>query len=112
MGRWIQLSKLHPEITADNEVVNVHELGGKEGDQVVQGQHFFTADKSGEAQALAIFMRTESALKITEAERLFKENIWTRLRDGYVHVRYFNFRPMKHVYIGKWDAATNQFVSG
>jgi hypothetical protein len=110
MGRWVQMSKRHPDITEDNEVVNVQELGGVQGDQVVHGQHFFTTADSGEAQELAVFLRTESAFEMGEAEKLFRENIRTRLRDGYVHVRYFNFRLMKMVYIGQWDPAKEQFV--
>jgi hypothetical protein len=110
MGRWVQLFKKHPEITEDNEVVNVHELGGKEGDQVVQGQHFFTTEDSGEAQELAVFLHTAEAWKLPDAEKLFMENLWTRINDGYVHMRYFNFRLMKFVYLGRWDRETSQFV--
>ncbi len=110
MGRWVQMSKRHPDITEDNEWINVHELGAKEGDQVVQGMHFLTTAESGEAQELAVFLRTESAVEMSEAEKLFRENIRTRLRDGYVHVRYFNFRLMKMVYIGQWDLATGRFI--
>jgi hypothetical protein len=111
MGRWVQLSKKHPEITDDNEVCNVLELGGPQGDQIVQGQHFFTTATSAEAQALAIFIKTESAIELSEAEKLFRESIKTRLSDGYVHARYFNFRLNAHVYIGRWDSALQQFVS-
>jgi hypothetical protein len=110
MGRWVQLSKQHPEITTDNEAVNVLELGGPVGDQIVQGQHFFTNATLGEAQELAVFIKTDSALKESEAERLFRENIRTRLRDGYVHARYFDFRLNKMVYVGKWNPDLQEFV--
>ena len=111
MGRRVQLSKRHPEITTDNEAVNVLELGGPHGAQVVQGQHFFTDSTSPEAQELAVFLKTESPLEASEAQRLFRENLNTRLRDGYVHVRYFNFRLNKMVYVGKWNPDLQQFVS-
>ena len=109
MGRWVQLSKKHPDMTDDNEVCNVLELGGPQGNQIVQGQHFF-ANGTGEAQALAIFIKTESAIELSEAEKLFRENIKTRLSDGYIHARYFNFRLNAHVYIGRWDSELQQFV--
>jgi hypothetical protein len=111
MGRWVQLSKKHPDIADDNEVVNVMELGGAEGDQVVQGQHFFTTDDSGEARELAVFLRTAEPWKMTDAETLFRENLWKRVNDGYVHMRSFNFRLMKHVYVGRWDSHKSQFVT-
>jgi hypothetical protein len=110
MGRWVQLSKKHPSIADDNEVVNVMELGGQNGDQVVQGQHFFTTDDSGEAQELAVFLRTADAWEMTEAEKLFKENLWMRVNDGYIHMRSFNFHLMKHVYVGRWDREKGQFI--
>lgn len=110
MGRWVQLSKRHPEITTDNEVVNVLELGGPQGAHVVQGQHFFTDSTSPEAQELAMFLRTESPLQASDAQQLFRENLNTRLRDGYVHVRYFNFRLMQMVYVGEWNPALQRFV--
>ena len=109
MGRWVQLSKHHPDITDGNEVVNVHELGAKEGDQIVQGQHFYTKEESKEAQNLAIFLRTESAVRLNDAETMFLENIRTRLNDGYLHVRYFDFRVQGFVYVGKWDAKSQTF---
>jgi hypothetical protein len=111
MGRWVQLSKKHPTITDDNEVCNVLELGAQQGDQIVQGQHFYTNASSTEAQELAVFIKTESALEATEAERLFKENMMTRLRDGYVHIRYFNFRLNEMVYVGEWNPELQQFVN-
>jgi hypothetical protein len=110
MGKWVRLSKKHPEITDDNEVCNVHELGGPQGNQIVQGQHFYQAGGEPEAQELATFFRTESAIVLSEAERLFKENIATRLRDGYVHVQYLNFRLGRLVYVGRWDEGSKQFV--
>jgi len=63
VGRWVQLSKRHPEITTDNEVVNVHELDGPQNAQIVQGQHFFTETGSPEAQELAVFLKTKSPLE-------------------------------------------------
>jgi hypothetical protein len=110
MGRWVQLSKKHPDITDDNEVCNVQELGGPQGDQVVHGQHFYTDATSPEARELSVFIKTETPIQATEAERLFKENLTTRLRDGYVHVRYFNFRLGEFVYVGRWDEGSKQIV--
>jgi hypothetical protein len=109
MGRWVQVSKRPFDVADVNELVNVHELGAKEGNQIVQGQHFFTTETSGEAQSLAVFLRTESAVKLSEADKLFLENIQTRLNDGYLYVRYFNFRVKGFVYVGKWDPASEQF---
>jgi hypothetical protein len=111
MGRWVRLSKKHPKIVDDNEVVNINTLGGKTGDQVAQGQHYFQVANDGEAQALATFLRTDSAIKLDEAEELMRENIRTRLRDGYIHAQYFNFALMKLVYVGKWDESKQQFVN-
>jgi hypothetical protein len=110
MGRWFRLSKQHPDITDDNEVVNVLELGGPQGNQVVQGDHFYQAGKV-DAHALATFIKTESALEHTEAEWLWLENIKTRLDDGYVHGQYMNFRLGKLVYVGKWNPALERFVN-
>jgi hypothetical protein len=64
----------------------------------------------GEAQALATFLRTDSAVKLDDAENLVRENIRTRLRDGYLYAQYFNFRLMNLVYVGKWDESKQQFV--
>jgi len=110
MGRWVQLSKKHPDIRDGNEVCNVLELGTQQGDQMVQGQHFYTDSTSSEALELATFIKTDSALEASEAERLFKENLMTRLRDGYVHARYFNFRLNRMVYVGMWDQESQRFI--
>src|SRR5260370_37497791 len=110
MGRWVQLSKKHPDITEGNEVCNVQELGGPQGDQVVHGQHFYTDATSPEARDLAVFIKTETLIQATDAERLFKENITTRLRDGYVHGRYFNFRLNKMVYACQWDPDSPKLI--
>jgi hypothetical protein len=110
IGRWIQLSKRHPDITSDNEVVNVQELGPAEGGQIVHGQHFYTTVESGEAQELAVFIKTESALQANDAERLFCENLRTRLNDGYVRARYLNFRLGKFVYVGEWNPKLQKFT--
>jgi hypothetical protein len=48
--------------------------------------------------------------QVNDADALLKENLWTRVRDGCIHARYFNFRLMRMEYIGKWDMALQRFV--
>jgi hypothetical protein len=109
MGRWVRMSKRHPEIVMDNEACNVNELGQPQGNQIVQGQHFVQSSEP-EAHGLATFLRTDVAIELSEADRLLKENIETRLRDGYAHVQYLNFRLSRPVYVGRWDAESKQFI--
>jgi hypothetical protein len=101
MGKTVILTKNHPSELgniAQAESFQISLLGGPGGEQRVKEDHGWWNERGQKAEWLAVTFAPDSPFPFDEANRIYHQQILSRVQQGFVHSRSYSFTEGKFVY--------------
>jgi hypothetical protein len=101
MGNTVILTKQHPNVATtvgEAEAFQISLLGGATGPQRVQEEHGFWDEQAQKAQMRVYTLKIEEPLPFEEARKIYYQQIFSRILEGFVHSRSYNFPLGRFVY--------------